>query len=101
MRVKAPRQRSAIYQVVCSPIRNPLSRIMRYANILAVFTLAGVIGRLLTRLAGLPAHALTWRLEHGPMFENAIATLDLDGREATLRWEAADLVELSEVRLAC
>jgi PhoD-like phosphatase len=101
MQASAPRQRSAIYQVVCSPIRNPLPRALRYANILASFTLAGVIGRLLAHSAGLHAPALKWHLKHGPMFENAIATLDLEGREATLRWETAepDLVELSSVRL--
>lgn len=103
-----PEQRSAIFQAVCSPIRNPLPRLMRYANIVASFTIAGVLGRVLARCAGLRRQPLRWHLDHRPMFDNAVATLDLDGREALLRWETAqqpddqrlpNVVELAQVRL--
>ena len=75
-------QQSAIFQATCSPIRNPLSRFLRYGNTFASFGIAGVAGRLLARSAGLREQALRWKLEHGPKFDNALATLDLDGRTA-------------------
>ncbi|HEY0640345.1 MAG TPA: alkaline phosphatase D family protein [Pseudonocardiaceae bacterium] len=90
-------QRSRIYQAVCSPIRNPLPRLFRYANTLASFAVAGVVGRLLARTAGLHEQALQWHLAHRPMFDNAIAQLDLDGREAALRWETAVLEDGAEL----
>jgi len=86
-----PGQRSRIYQAVCSPIRNPLPRLYRYANTIAAFAVAGVIGRVLARTAGLREQALRWHLAHRPIFDNAIATLDLDGRTAAVRWETAEL----------
>jgi hypothetical protein len=102
-------QRSAIYQAVCSPIRNPLPRLFRYANVVASFGVAGVVGRALARAAGLRKQRMRWELAHGPLFDNAIATLDLTGRGAVLRWEGATLpdgaqrpevVELAEVELS-
>ena len=108
-RLPAVGQRSAIFQAVCSPIRNPLPRAIRYVMIVASFGVAGVVGRVLARLAGLRKQPLRWELAHGPMFDNALATLDLDGRDATLRWETAqpsggerlaDLVPLGEVPLS-
>jgi hypothetical protein len=103
---RAAVQHSAIYQAVCSPIRNPLPRMIRYANTLASFAVAGVVGRVLARSAGLREQALRWRLAHRPIYSNAIATLDLDGRHATVRWETATqddvdaLPEVSEVASA-
>ncbi|HEY3260030.1 MAG TPA: alkaline phosphatase D family protein [Pseudonocardiaceae bacterium] len=94
---------SPIYQAVCSPIRNPLPQSMRYANILASFGVAGVVGRLLARSAGLPQPHLQWHLTRRPMFDNAIATLELTGRRASVRWETAsanELVTLYEVQLS-
>ena len=75
----------------CSPIRNPLSRLLRYVNTFASFGIAGVLGRLLARSAGLHEQALRWKLVEGPKFNNALATLDLAGRHAKLRWETAKL----------
>jgi hypothetical protein len=100
-------QRSRIFQAVCSPIRNPLPRGIRYANMVASFGVAGVVGRLLARTAGLRGQALRWRLAYGPTFDNALATLDLAGRDATLRWQTArpadgaepDVADLAEVQL--
>jgi hypothetical protein len=88
-RTRRKTQDTPIFQAVCSPIRNPLSTTMRYVNTAASFGLAGVLGRVLARSAGLKERALTWRLEHGPVFSNALATIELDGRAADLRWETA------------
>jgi hypothetical protein len=31
---------------------------------------------------------MRWRLSHGPWFDNAVATLVVDGPRASVRWEA-------------
>jgi hypothetical protein len=102
-------QRSPIFQAVCSPIRNPLSRLLRYANTVASFAVAGVAGRALARAAGLPKPTLRWTLVQGPIFDNAMATLELEGRRARLFWETAqqppgnelpDMVTVAEADLS-
>ena len=51
---------------------------------------AALAGRLLTRLAGIEAPDVGWRLTHDKLwFENHIATLELDGRRAKITFEEA------------
>ncbi|MFF5213155.1 alkaline phosphatase D family protein [Streptosporangium sp. NPDC000396] len=90
-----------IYQLVCSPIRNPLSRTLRLANIIAQFGVATVIGRLLALLAGIPKPPFKWRIVHGPWFSNAVATLSLDTAPLTARWDTAgsEITEITRVEL--
>jgi hypothetical protein len=78
-----------IYQAVCSPIRNPLSRAVRFANVIGQFGIATLVGGLLARTARLPRRAFRWKITHGPWFPNVLATLDLDGRAAEVRWHTA------------
>ncbi|GAA3531805.1 alkaline phosphatase D family protein [Nonomuraea rosea] len=66
-----------IYQIVCSPIRNPLSRLLRWANVFTQFGLATLVGGLLARLAGIRRPPFRWRVVKGPWFQNALATLTL------------------------
>jgi PhoD-like phosphatase len=83
---------SSVYQVVCSPLRNSLpgdkSRLQRLA-----WTKPGELaGRALSRLAGLSDPEIRWSLTHGSLwFENQIASLELNGRQATLVFEKAVL----------
>ncbi|MEV0585925.1 alkaline phosphatase D family protein [Nonomuraea sp. NPDC050310] len=81
-------QAGPIHQLVCSPIRNPLSRTLRLANVITQFGLATLVGRFLARLAGLPRPPFRWRITKGPWFSNALATLDL-GEAATVTWYTA------------
>jgi hypothetical protein len=77
--------KSAVYQAVCSPYRNPLSakerRVIR-AGFSRPFT---ALSRGLARAAGAPDPGIRWRLLEGPYFDNQVATLCLDGREAIAR----------------
>ncbi|MER6944953.1 alkaline phosphatase D family protein [Nonomuraea sp. NPDC000554] len=66
-----------IYQIVCSPIRNPLSPVLRWANVFSQFGLATLVGALLARLARIPRPPFRWRVVKGPWFQNALATLTL------------------------
>ncbi len=76
---------SAVYQAVCSPYRNPLDakeqRVVR-AGFSRSFQ---AVARTLARLAGAPDPGLRWRTLEGPYFDNQVATLCLDGRQAKLR----------------
>jgi len=78
-----------VYQVVCSPIRHPLTPVLRYANVVAAWRAVGYVTRTLARLARVPKPPLRWWLDRKPWFDNALASLDLDGRSATLRWFTA------------
>ena len=80
---------SRVHQLVCSPIRNPLSPSMRYANVVASFGVARLVGRGLAAAARLPGPELDWTTSTGPKFDNALATVELSGREARVRWETA------------
>src|SRR5690606_37779971 len=59
-----------IYQSVCSPIRNPLSRLLRWANVFTQFGIATLIGGMLARSARVPRPPFRWRIVKGPWFQN-------------------------------
>ena len=78
---------SAVYQAVCSPIRNPLdSRERRFIQAAASGPTAAVTRRL-ARAAGVADPDIRWRIAEDPTFDNQVATLELDGRRASLRIE--------------
>jgi PhoD-like phosphatase len=83
--------RSAIYQAVCSPVRNPLDSRERRAIKLGMTRAAHAAARLLARSAGVPDPPIRWRIgpDDGPWFDNVLATLDIDGRRLDLRIERA------------
>jgi hypothetical protein len=82
--------RAPIYQAVCSPYRNPLSkneqRVIR-AGFGKPFT---QVAAALAKLAGAEDPGIRWRLLDGPCFDNQIATLHLDGRQASMRLDKTD-----------
>ncbi len=94
------RVKSVIYQAVCSPFRNPLDKNERRA-IRAGWSKAGAsLCKAIARTAGVRAPELDWRLVHGePWFGNQVATLELDGRRASLRIDRPVLDESGEARL--
>ncbi len=86
---------SRILQAVCSPIRNPLPRSMRYATAVLSYGVAGPIGKVVARSAKVPDAPITWQLVEGPWFDNNLATLEVRGRRLRMWWatgsgEAAD-----------
>jgi hypothetical protein len=91
--------RSAVFQAVCSPYRNPLDEHERVA-VRAGFTrpFAALAGGL-ARLAGAPDPGIRWRLLEGPHFDNQVATLHLDGRRASMRLDKTVAGEEDEVSL--
>lgn len=103
-RVTRPVTDSAITQIVSSPLRNPLKRSIRWINLIAARRFLGPPARLVAKSAGVPAPPLRWRLDGGLRFHNAIATIDIDGRAARVRWDAAtasgELVEVARADLS-
>ena len=81
--------RSAVYEVVCSPIHNVLPQSFRRMQQLAT-SRAGRLGAAwLARLAGVRGPRIRWRITHGPWFENMLCALEFDGRAARVRFDRA------------
>ena len=80
--------KSAVWQGVCSPFRNPLDQRERQFIRAAWSPLARDLTRVLARTAGVPDPPVRWRIAHEePYFDNQVATLEIDGRELALRLE--------------
>jgi hypothetical protein len=79
--------RSHVWQAVCSPFRNALDERERKTIDLGDTHIPAVAFRTLARLAGAPRERVRWRLVEGPCFDNQVATLTLDGKDASLKLE--------------
>ncbi len=91
---------SHVYQVVSSPLRNPLGLPERLAFGAAWTKPGELIGKALTRLASVAQPDVGWHLMHEkPWFDNHISTLELRGREATLKVEKTTPEDAGEPRL--
>ena len=78
--------RSAVYQAVCSPLRNTLGRPERIGLGAGWSKPGKVIGKTLSRLAGVREPSVSWHLTHDkPWFDNHVSIVELAGREARLR----------------
>ena len=75
---------SAVYQAVGSPYRKALDAHERLAVRIGHSRPTEVLVRALARAAGVEDPDLRWRFAGGPYFDNQIATLSLEGREASL-----------------
>jgi hypothetical protein len=93
--------RSAIYQAVCSPYRNPLDRHERLAIRVGFSRSFSAAMRALGRGAGASDPGLRWRLAEGPYFDNQVATLRLDGRRAEMKLDKTVPGDEDERRLDC
>ena len=80
------RTTSRIAQLVSSPLCNQLPLPLRRMARLSATWPFHVAGRVMTRLAGVTAPALRWRLEDRPYFGNTIGEVAFDGRAAEARW---------------
>ena len=75
---------SRVYQIVCSPFRNPLTPSQRRVVRVTGSRLAGTVFSLLARACGVAAPTATWTLVNGPTFDNSIGELELNERTAHL-----------------
>jgi hypothetical protein len=84
---RSAKVRTAVWQGVCSPFRNALNRHERATIHFGNTGIGRVIGQALARAAGVKPPEIRWRLAEGPFYDNQIATLTVDGREASLKLE--------------
>jgi hypothetical protein len=92
---------SAIYQAVCSPYRNPLDSHERLAIRVGFSRPFIAAMRALAGSADAADPGLRWRLAEGPYFDNQVATLRLDGREARMKLDKTVPGDDDERRLDC
>ncbi|QYJ05062.1 alkaline phosphatase family protein [Nocardioides panacisoli] len=85
-RAGAPPLQSRIVQAVCSPIRNPLPRPVRFATAFLSYGVAGVLGRGVALLARAPRPILRWSYVRGPWYDNNLATLEVHDRDLRMWW---------------
>ena len=79
--------KSRVWQATCSPVRNPLSKKEAAGmRLLRTKPLARLAHRL-AEAAGAYHAPMSWREVAGPSFDNQIATIDLDGRDARITIE--------------
>jgi PhoD-like phosphatase len=78
---------STVWQGVCSPFRNALDRHERATIRFGNSGVGRVVGQALARAAGVKPPDIRWRLTEGPFYDNQIATLTVDGRQASLKLE--------------
>jgi hypothetical protein len=71
---------SSVFQIVCSPFRNPLASKERRTVRLTGSRGAALLFSFLARLAGVPRPSAHWRFLRRPTFDNSIGELELDGR---------------------
>jgi hypothetical protein len=94
--------KSGVWQAVCSPYRNPLGKRERQSIRIGMSRGLELITRTLARLAGVRDPGIGWRMTgDGPWFDNQVATLEIDGRQITMRLEKAVPVDEHEARLEC
>ncbi|MFC6285008.1 alkaline phosphatase D family protein [Nocardioides sp. GCM10027113] len=91
-RRRGGKPQSRLIQAVCSPIRNPMPRRLRFLVAVLAYGVAGPIGRLVARSAKVPDAPLKWKLRAGPWFDNNLATLEVRDRGLRMWW-ATGVVE--------
>ena len=78
---------SAVWQAVCSPLRNPLEHSERRQVRIGFNPRLGRALRKLAAKAGVPEPPLSWEPTDGPYFDNQVATLRIEGRRSFLHIE--------------
>ena len=76
--------RSRVYQVVCSPFRNPLRPFARRVVKATGSRLAARVFSVLARASGVPPTSATWRYLAHRTYDNSIGELNLDEEAATV-----------------
>ena len=77
---------SRILQAVCSPMRNPLPRLLRWFAVVMSYGVATPIGAVAARSVHVPDPPFRWQTVKGPWFDNNLALLE-DGPDGlTMTW---------------
>ncbi|MFB0836300.1 alkaline phosphatase D family protein [Arthrobacter halodurans] len=77
---------SRLVQAVCSPIRNPLPRFMRFFSAAMAYGPAAPMGAAVARSMHVPDPPFKWNGIKGPWFDNNLAVLEDTTGGLILRW---------------
>ncbi|MFT4469330.1 alkaline phosphatase D family protein [Arthrobacter sulfonylureivorans] len=78
---------SRIVQAVCSPVRNPLPRLLRYFTAVMSYGVAAPVGALVAKGAKVPKPPFDWKGLKRPWFDNNLASLQVSDDGLSIRWE--------------
>ncbi len=101
-------QAGSVYQIVCSPFRNPMTRVQRRVVRMTSSRVSAALFSILGRLCGITPTSASWEFLLGPTYDNSIGLLEVNGRAArvTISRSAAEteggplLLALHEYQLA-
>ena len=82
---------SRVLQLVCSPIRNPLPRVVRFATAALSYGIAGVMGKAAARSTHVDRPPFEWKRIKGPWFDNNLATADVTEKGIELWWATGEV----------
>ena len=77
---------SRIVQAVCSPMRNPLPRFLRWFSVVMSYGPATPLGAAAAHSAKVPDPPFRWRTVKGPWFDNNLALLEEGADGLTMTW---------------
>jgi len=75
-----------ILQAVCSPVRNPLPRFLRWFAVVMSYGVAAPAGAVAAHSAKVPDPPFRWRTVKGPWFDNNLALLQDGPNGLALTW---------------
>jgi hypothetical protein len=75
-----------ILQAVCSPVRNPLPRFLRWFAVVMSYGLATPVGAAAARSVKVPDAPFEWHTVKGPWFDNNLALLQDGADGLRLTW---------------
>jgi hypothetical protein len=86
-----------ILQAVCSPVRNPLPRFLRWFTVVMSYGVATPLGAAAAHSVKVADPPFTWRTVKGPWFDNNLALLQ-DGSEGlTMTWHTGTVDHSDEL----
>ena len=77
-----------ILQAVCSPVRNPLPRVLRWFAVVMSYGVATPIGAAAAHSAKVPDPPFRWHTVQGPWFDNNLALLEDAADGVKLTWRS-------------
>lgn len=86
--------RSRVHQLTCSPVHNEAPAYIGWGFRIAWWRPLTTLVRWWARRAGVAPDHVSWRRKWGPHLTNAVATVEIDGRESWAIYERAEGDEL-------
>lgn len=79
---------SRIVQAVCSPVRNPLPRLLRWFSVAMSYGAATPLGAAAARSVRVPDPPFRWKTVKGPWFDNNLALLEDGPTGLVMTWHS-------------